>query len=337
MDKLRMSLAAAMTLGFKPGRFYRDARLHCINLLMDYPGGCEANCAYCGLSSSREVSPGEETFIRIEWPRYRLERIIDRIEDRNAAVKRICLAMVTHPEAPRDLIGLIQKFRARLDIPISLLVTPTYIQEQHIRAYKDSGADRFTVAFDAASEKIFDRRRGNGVHSLLDWKKYWEVFDRALPHFGERKVGGHLIVGLGETEKEMAAAIQRIRRQGGQTHLFSFYPEPRSPMQKRKPPAMSSYRRMQLARHIIDEGTTDLADFSFDRAGRLTDFGIDRTRLEQVIDSGLPFMTSGCPGQDGAVACNRPFANSRPGPHIRNYPFHPGGEDIARIKRQLWK
>jgi biotin synthase-related radical SAM superfamily protein len=29
-----MSLAAAMTLGYKPGLFYRDVRLYCINLLL---------------------------------------------------------------------------------------------------------------------------------------------------------------------------------------------------------------------------------------------------------------------------------------------------------------
>lgn len=34
------------------------------------------------------------------------------------------------------------------------------------------------------------------------------------------------------------------------------------------------------------------------------------------------------------VACNRPFANSRPGPDLRNYPFAPTPEDVARIREQ---
>ena len=49
---LRMSLAAAMTLGLKPGRFYRNAKLYCINLLLTYRAGCAARCAYCGLSKN---------------------------------------------------------------------------------------------------------------------------------------------------------------------------------------------------------------------------------------------------------------------------------------------
>lgn len=337
MDKLRMSLAAAMTLGFKPGRFYRDAKLHCINLLMDYSDGCEANCAYCGLSSGRETPDGERTFIRIEWPRYRIERIIDRIESRKERVKRICLAMVTHPDAPDDLIELIEQFRTHLDIPISLLATPTFIRGEHLSSYREKGADRFTVAFDAATEPIFEKHRGRGAASFLSWEKYWQVFHEALPHFGEGKVGAHLIVGLGETEREMAAAIQRIRDNGGQTHLFSFYPEAHSALEGQEPPPMGQYRRMQLARHLIDSGVASYTDFRFDGAGRLTDFGIDEARLEQIVASGTPFMTSGCPGEDGQVACNRPFANSRPGPNLRNYPFAPTNGDMERIKHQLWR
>ena len=337
MDKLRMSLAAAMTLGFKPGRFYRDARLYCINLLMDYPDGCEANCAYCGLSSGREIPQNGQTFIRIEWPRYRVERIIDRIESRAERVKRICLAMVTHPEAPIDLTGLIRRFRGRLDIPISLLATPSFIEASHLQEYKNSGAERFTVAFDAAKQSVFEQHRGGGVGSFLDWGKYWEVFECAVAVFGAGKVGGHLIVGLGETEREMTEVFKRIRERGGETHLFSFYPEPHSAMEEREPPLMGHYRRMQMARYLMDNGIAAFEDFRFDSGGRLTDFGLDAGDLKRIIRSGRPFMTSGCPGDDRAVACNRPFANSRPGPLLRNYPFEPDGRDLARIERQLWK
>jgi len=337
MDKLRMSLAAAMTLGFKPGRFYREAKLYCINLLMDYPGGCKANCAYCGLSSGRAPAGNGQTFIRIEWPRYRVERIIDRIEDRKEQVKRICLAMVTHPDSPCDLTGLIKKFKESLDIPISLLATPAFISAHHLHSFKESGADRFTVAFDAATEAIFHEYRGKGVGSFLSWEKYWQVFEQALPVFGEGKVGGHLIVGLGETEKEMAATIQLIHDYGGESHLFSFYPEPCSALGEKSPPPLRRYRRMQLARYLIDNGIGGMKSFCFDENGRLMDYGIEDTRLDEIINTGLPFMTSGCPGEDGLVACNRPFANSRPGPNLRNYPFFPGKGDITRIKRQLWK
>ena len=70
-DYLRTSTAAAMTLGFIHGRFYRDAKLYCINLLLTYKGGCKANCSFCGLSRDRQSEDEKESFIRVDWPIYK--------------------------------------------------------------------------------------------------------------------------------------------------------------------------------------------------------------------------------------------------------------------------
>ena len=75
---LKMSLAAAMTLGFKEGLFYRKAKLYCINLLLTYGGGCLARCAYCGLSRMRPGDYEAKSFIRVSWPIYPLVEIIEK-------------------------------------------------------------------------------------------------------------------------------------------------------------------------------------------------------------------------------------------------------------------
>ena len=74
---------------------------------------------------------------------------------------------------------------------------------------------------------------------------------------------------------------------------------------------------------------------SFDAEDQIVDFGVRPEVLEEVISSGEAFRTRGCEGHDGQVACNRPYANSLPGDNIRNYPFVPEEEDIARIREQL--
>jgi lipoyl synthase len=101
------------------------------------------------------------------------------------------------------------------------------------------------------------------------------------------------------------------------------------------PPPLAQYRRIQLARHLIDHRRSAQGRFSYTPEGKILDFGIDRTVLNRIIDSGEPFRTSGCEGYDGEVACNRPFANSRSGPDMRNYPFRPTPEDIQRIRQQM--
>jgi biotin synthase len=75
--------------------------------------------------------------------------------------------------------------------------------------------------------------------------------------------------------------------------------------------------------------------FVYDDGERVIDFGVSKSDLDSAIDSGEPFRTSGCQGYDGEVACNRPFANSRPGPLLRNYPFPPNKKDVSRIRKQL--
>jgi biotin synthase len=243
--------------------------------------------------------------------------------------------MITKTRTPLDVLNIVEKIRAKLDTPISVLVCPTVTTESDLVRFKESGADKIGVAIDAATQKLFEKYRGKGVKGPHRWGKYWDTYQKAIEIYGNGNAGVHLIVGLGENEKEMVEAIQRASDMGGRTHLFSFYPEQGSQMEEQPPAPIGQYRRIQLARYLIDEDITHASNFSFDSSGRIGDFGIPEHELEKIIHSGLPFMTSGCKGNDGIVACNRPYANFPP-PAIRNYPFDLTPEDIELVKNQLW-
>lgn len=332
---LRMSLAAAMTLGFRRGLFYRNAKLYCINLLLTYRAGCAARCAYCGLSNRRPGKYDRKSFIRVTWPTLPLEEIIGRIAQRQDRVKRICISMITHKRAIRDTRDICARLRASFDVPVSLLISPTILTREHLVEYKAAGADKIGVAIDLATPELFDRYRGKGVGGPHKWKRYWECLEESLEIFGEGNAGPHFMVGMGETEEKMCKAIQRSRDMGGRTHLFSFYPEPNSAMDSVLPPPLDQYRRIQVARYLIDTRLGDARRFAFGKDGHIVDFGTADSELDRIIDSGEPFRTSGCEGYDGQVACNRPYANSRPGPGMRNYPFPPERDDIIRIRSQM--
>jgi len=100
-------------------------------------------------------------------------------------------------------------------------------------------------------------------------------------------------------------------------------------------PSMGHYRRIQLARFLIDNRLSKVREMAYDSGGRIVDYALSPVELEKVINSGEAFRTSGCVGYDGEVACNRPYANSRPGPDIRNFPFPPDDADLLRIRKQL--
>ncbi len=334
-DHLRMSLAAAMTLGFKKGLFYRKARLYCVNLLLTYRAGCVARCAYCGLSNRRPGAYEEKSFIRVTWPTYSLDEIIERISERLDKVKRICISMITHKRAINDTKEICARLRSSFDVPVSLLIAPTILNKGDLLDFRSAGADKIGVAIDLATPDLFDKFRGTGVGGPHEWEVYWKCLADSVELFGNGNAGPHFMVGMGETEKEMCEAIQRARDMGARTHLFSFFPEAKSRMADHKMPPMEQYRRIQLARHLIDHQLSAESRFTWNHKDRITGFGISPSELEEVIQSGEPFRTSGCSGYDGQVACNRPYANSKPGPDIRNYPFPPDENDLLRIKKQM--
>jgi biotin synthase len=332
---IKLSLAGAMQLGYSPARFYREARMTCINLLLTYAEGCAANCSYCGLARERQVAPDQRSFIRVPWPVRPTGEVIERIA-RNRVVERVCISMITHRRGVADTVELTRRIRTGTGRPVSVLVSPTITSREDLVRIREAGADKMGLAFDLPNETLFDRHRGRKARGPHRWDRYWDVFDWGVEVFGPRQVGSHFIVGMGETEKEMAEAFQRVSDRGGVNHLFSFYPESGSSEAGRPQPPMEAYRRMQVACELIDGGLGRAERMQFDESGVLVDFGVDSETLEKVISSGRAFRTRGCTGGNGEVACNRPFANSLPGEDtVRNYPFPLTAEDVDRVRGQF--
>ncbi len=339
-EYIKLSLASAITLGFKQGLFYRGAKNYCINLLLNYDEGCVANCAYCGLSKMRSGTFLNKSFIRVDWPLVETERVVEKINENKQKIRRICVSMITNKRARGDSQKIVKMLKNSLkDMPVSVLLSPTIIDKEDLIEYKKNGVDRVGIAIDCATYEIFEKLRGKGVKGPHKWEKYWQIFNDSLEVFGSGKVGIHLIVGLGETEEEMIKLIYKIVNSNGKIHLFSFYPESNSKLSTHSQPSIIAYRKIQLSVYLLDEvkplGFYGLDNFVFNERGNLVKFNIPRVELEKIIFSGTPFMTSGCPAQNGEIACNRPFANESPREEIRNFPFLPEKLDLEKIAEQL--
>jgi len=332
-EYVRTSLAASISLGMECGQFARGGGCTCLNILLNYEEGCFANCAYCGLAGDRKHS-GQASFIRVKWPVYSLQSILDKLLEKHP-FKRICVSMVNHPRAMDDSLGIIDTLVSKIGLPVSVLLSPAVMNGVFdMRRIKDAGADMVGVAIDAATEELFDSTRGKGVGSQLRWDRFVQAVDEAVSVFGKYKAGVHLIVGLGESEREMARIIEDFFNKGALTHLFSFYPEKGSLLENHPRPSIGKYRRIQLARYLINESICKCSDFTFSTRDEILDFGVD---IRPFIDRGVPFMTSGCLGQGGFTACNRPFSNERPSEAIRNYYFVPTDEDKEIIAAQIFE
>ena len=340
-EYVQMSTAAAITLGVMAGYMHRTQCTRCLNLLLTYPEGCRANCAYCGLARHREAERdyADRNFIRVDWPAVPYARVLDIMErgGDGGRFHRMCISMITHPHSDADTRVVLKEWVARVPhVPVSILSNPTTMTRADVQELYDIGADIFTVALDAATPAIFDRTRGKGVQSPHSWAKYWEILEAAAEIFGPERFGAHLIVGMGESEFDVLSQVQRIRDLGGHSHMFAFFPEKGSLMDHLPPVPRPQWRRVQLARYLIDYRGHRLERMRFDDDGRLVDFGVPEAALNAVIDAGVAFRTSGCPGKEAAdvSACDRPYGDSPPR-DIASYPFAPDRRDIRRIRAQL--
>lgn len=342
-EYVQMSTAAALTLGIMSGRMHRCECTRCLNLLLTYPEGCRANCAYCGLARHREAERdyADRNFIRVDWPAVPLEQTIDIVaqDGERSPFHRMCISMITHPRSDEDAVTVLRKWTERIDpktIPVSILSNPTTMTREDVKRLHELGADIFTVALDAATPEIFDRTRGKGVQSPHTWAKYWEILMDAREIFGPQKFGAHLIVGMGETEHDVLALVQKLVDLGGHSHLFCFFPEKGSLMDHLPATPRAQWRRVQLARYLIDYRGVRIEQMCFDGEGRVVGFGLPQAELDDVVGEGIAFRTSGCPGKfrDDVSACDRPYGDSPPS-NVASYPFQPNKRDLAKIRRQL--
>lgn len=334
-EHVRISMAAAIELGLKPGRIFRDAHCGCINLLQNYPEGCYANCTYCGLARERPGVPEDNTFIRVAWPLFPTDRVAEAIAEHEDRVGRVCIAQVQDHRAYDDLIDMIGRVRRRSGVPISALVSATTLNEERLVHIREAGADIIGVGLDAASEEVFDQTRGRGAKGPHDWDYHWHIVRAARRLFGPMKVNCHIIVGLGETDRELVDLFYQLKSEQIAGYLFSFNPEPGTAMQQTPRAPLHRWRRIQLVKHLIEERDLPREALAFDDAGELVRVDAPGLLVDVAVNPGMPFMTDGCPDRHGVMACNRPYGSYRPGEEFRDYPFQPNADDVLVIRQQI--
>ncbi len=336
-DFVRISMAAAIELGLKPGRIH-GCGCGCINLLQNYPEGCFANCSYCGLARERPGLAEENSFIRVDWPLFPTDLIAEKIAETEAesTVGRICIAQVQDHRANDDLLDMTRRIRKQAqEVPISALAMATLLDKNILIEIQKAGADIIGIGMDAATEEIFYNTRGKGARGPHDWDYHWEIVHMARDIYGPFKVNCHIIIGLGETDRDLIKMFSNCHSKKIACYLFSFNPEPGTVMENVLRQPIKRHRRVQLAKYLIEEKGLNHEAIKFDENGFISAIGSDDTLIRNTTEEGLPFMTNGCPDRDGVMACNRPYGSYRPGEEYRDYPFRPTGDELSVIRKQM--
>jgi len=323
-ELLRVSTGTASVLGLD--RIALSAKPTTAYLMLYHPGRCLANCAFCPQARTSRANP--DLLSRITWPPYRLADVLTALSRAGEkGLRRICIQALLYPGFLKDLETVIRAISFSCDLPISVSTQP--ISEKGLRALREAGSERISIPVDAATPALFDSVKGRSCGGPYRWEGHMRALRKALKVFGDGMVGTHLIIGLGETEREAVRFIQAMYDMGIYVGLFAFTPIRGTKLEDWPRPELASYRRVQLARYLISEGLARYEQMDFDEQGRIRDFGLRREDLIEVVSTGLPFMTSGCPG------CNRPYYNEPARGPLYNYPFRPREEDIRAILAQL--
>ena len=220
-------------------------------------------------------------------------------------------------------------------VPIAALVSATLLNEEKLLEIRAAGVDIIGIGLDGATEEIFDEVRGKKTRGPHKWDYHWKIVRKAREMFGPMNVNCHIIVGLGETDRDLFNLFFQMRSEQIAAYLFSFNPEPGTATQDLPRQPIHRHRRVQLVKYLIENYELSPAAITYDDAGNLAQLDAPTEMVNEAIDSGLPFMTNGCPDRHGVMACNRPYGSYRPGEEYRDYPFLPNAEDVAVIREQM--
>jgi len=282
-------------------------------------GRCSQACAFC--AQARDSESSALHLSRVTWPPFQQQDVLQALKQSAAAgtLRRVCIQVTAGKGYYQSALSLLRALQDEIPLPVDVAIVPQSLDQ--VQKLLESGADHIGFGLDAATPDLFRQVKGR------DWQPVVDVLEQASRQFPGR-VAAHLIVGLGETEREMVHTIQWLHDLGVTVGLFAFTPVPGTKMEQRAPPPPGSYRRIQAAHYLIAHDLARVEQFLFDDRGRLTSFGV--TDLPQTIPDGACFRTSGCPD------CNRPYYNERPGGTMYNYPRPLTPEEAREAWKTLW-
>ncbi len=314
VEELRLSLGTAIRMGLSEGRL--DVAPTTAFFMTYHEGKCSANCAFCpqAQSSTSKI----DRLSRIAWPEFMLSEVIDH-PDSLGLFQRVCLQCLNYPDVDKDATEIIRQVRQVYDEPISVCIHP--IPKSAMTRLRTAGATDIGIALDACTAGLFDEIKGHERKSGYSWTTHLHSLRTALDIFGQGHVTTHLIIGLGESEEDAARMILELYSMNIRVGLFAFTSIEGTSLEHERPPSLSSYRRLQVVRHLASTGNITQEDLVVSSNGRLT-LDIPKPQLKEALSLGVPFMTSGCPG------CNRPYYNESPRGAMYNYPRPLNDEEI---------
>lgn len=302
MKKWRVSAGSAAALGLR--RIKTSAPTTTAYLMLGE--GCKNNCAFC--AQARESSTSAKFLSRVSWLPLIDDDVVTALTGSDQ--QRVCLQVVSNQTGYELTKEALSKL-AVTGLPVAVSTHLNSVEQ--VQKLLAAGAQRVGLAIDVADPALYARIKGG------DFAQKWEFILACARMFPDR-ITTHIIVGLGETEQQVLELAAQCVQASVTVALFAFTPIVGTQMEQFAPPAIGTYRRIQIGYWLLKHGVCS-EELVFE-AGVLT--AVKRKNWQALLQDGGAFRTSGCSG------CNRPYYNEKPGGTMYNYPWQPTREQIAQ-------
>jgi len=307
---LRASIGTLAVLGM------RDIRMAAVptTAYLMTSSSCMGDCAYCG--QGRGAVGDHSHLSRINWPEVGENQLVEAFITHPGVFQRVCFQTTASHGVLRRLLVLVPRIHEASGVPISV----SYRVTKHEEADQlfDAGVQRIGVAIDCCSKRLHPQLRGGSLAESVTLVK-----DLAGRYPG--RISTHLIIGLGEEEMEAAELMLELHRAGVLVSLFAFSPVRGTRMEHRAPPALVSYRKLQLLLGLLDWQEQERFCVAYDARKSIHGLGLSEAQIRLFLGRHFVFVTHGCPG------CNRPFYTEVPGGTMFNFPNVP----VATVGREI--
>lgn len=301
--KIRASIGSLGLLGFS--KIKMDALPTTLYLMVNEK--CLYNCGYCPQARVSE-SETYEKLSRVVWPEVDWEEMKKVILLKKDFYHRICFQVVNGKNYLENTLYFLEELNSvKINKPISVSIRLKNFEELN-KIFK-TGVDRVGLPLDVASKKNYSKIRGGSFESA---KKFIITASKSYPG----RITTHLIVGLGDSDKEIYKIMKEFFENGVLVSLFAFTPIKGTLLEKLRLPSLSRYRKAQLMRYLLSKKIDFKANFDEHEM-------LDFIKIEdmQILKNPDIYITSGCPG------CNRPYYNETPKGPMYNFPFKPEVND----------
>ncbi len=219
---------------------------------------CRFSCRFCS-------SP------LLDHERYKvpdLQRLVDRLvaAATSGEVTSFALTSGVWPDfdgAIERMASVVAQLHQRTGLPIG--VEPLAQHAGHLRQLRQAGASELKLNIQAATEEIF-----SAVCPGLSYARQWELLAEGVRLFGRGRVTSNLIIGLGEHDEEVEAAVRHLGDIGvvvtlRRLHTTSLIEEGLANALGGSPPRIGAERHLSLARstrQILEQRGLETGTFS---------------------------------------------------------------------------